>query len=562
MFQKMIDFIATPFKSLKVFYQILIIVLIMLVFSGIQGVLGIYTIGKLNENSREIFNKSMKGIAEAKDIQNELSQIQIQYLSDIVKSSNMAKIYFETATEDTIKSKLSSLKEISPQSVKEIEEQLEIAKTIINKPVSMENYIMFQSALMSTKISTDSLTSQTQKLTLDTMDKGNKFSSFANFTTILLWILGAVLSTLVGFVIAFLIASPLNSIGTTANALANGNLTKNIVAKGSIEVTKVVDSLNQAINGLRELIDGIRNQSNNLFIASHELKQASNETGRSATEVAKAMEELSRASSEQAEQTNQAVTNINLLGDLVQQVSSEVKNLSTESNSVAQSAQLGQKATNDVANEIVKIYNMSKEVKVSINELEKTSIEIGEITTVIEGIAEQTTLLALNAAIEAARAGEHGKGFAVVAKETGKLAEQSKNAAQLIGSLINQMKARTKQAAKSMNDGMIIVESGKNLASEATLTFEQIFEKLGTILTRINSVAISAGKMSDSNENMINAVTNIAALSEEGMSSTEEVSATAEEQSALVEQVSALAESLAEIAGKLQHSISEFEINE
>ena len=72
------------------------------------------------------------------------------------------------------------------------------------------------------------------------------------------------------------------------------------------------------------------------------------------------------------------------------------------------------------------------------------------MTSIITEIAEQTNLLALNAAIEAARAGDHGKGFAVVAEEVRKLAEQSKNSASEIESMMNTIQEETAKAVLSI----------------------------------------------------------------------------------------------------------------
>jgi putative methionine-R-sulfoxide reductase with GAF domain len=57
-----------------------------------------------------------------------------------------------------------------------------------------------------------------------------------------------------------------------------------------------------------------------------------------------------------------------------------------------------------------------------------SSSRIGEVVTVIRGIADQTNLLALNATIEAARAGDAGRGFAVVANEVKELATETARA--------------------------------------------------------------------------------------------------------------------------------------
>ena len=495
-----------------------------------------------------------------RELQGNFMDLQTSYSGDVAKSTTITKSLYGTTYEPAITSKIVMIKAIDPDAMKPIEQNVILIKELMKEPVSIENNKKLEGILFNIKNSLKNCTENMIIETAETLKNGNQYANFATIFTLTLLIGSAFLAMVFGFIIASLIARPLKIVGMTSNALADGDLTQTISANGSVEVTNVIVSLNKAILGLKELISGINDRAGMLYIASEELKIASSDTGRSATEVAKTMEELARTSSEQADQTNTAVENINSLSEMVRQVSDELKALAIDSEEVAQSAKLGQKASTDVSDEIEKIYHTTSEVNEIINELNDTSEEIEEISSMIEGIAEQTTLLALNASIEAARAGEHGKGFAVVAKETGKLADQSKQAAQHIANLITLMKKRSEQAVLSISNGMHTVKSGKNLAAEASVTFGKIFDKLGSILERIETVALSAKKMAENNDSVITAITNIAAMSEESMAGTEEVSATAEEQSASVEQVTALAENLAEIAGRLKQSVAAFDI--
>eukprot|EP01037_Dinobryon_pediforme_P035219 gene35219-41519_t len=91
-------------------------------------------------------------------------------------------------------------------------------------------------------------------------------------------------------------------------------------------------------------------------------------------------------------------------------------------------------------------------------EIAGSSANIGEIISVIDGIAFQTNILALNAAVEAARAGENGRGFAVVASEVRSLAHRSATAAKEIKTLIETSENKVETGISRVQ------EAGKNMA--------------------------------------------------------------------------------------------------
>jgi methyl-accepting chemotaxis protein len=571
------------FLNLKISAKLTLGFVVFAMIAGMIGLVGALNIAQINHAGHEVYQMDTSVLGPLHKISTELLKIRINTAFHVLKPKDKfryeCKNYeYEIETAQTnINKQLADLKTNN----KRITEQLNNLENVFATywqeearvlKLSNENKIDEASGLMDQKLKSLSDTVDWIMDSLFTMsDTDAKNKTEANYIAAR-WTIGFMLALValgifialgLGMFISRLISKPIKQLTATAEQLASGDLNVTITPVNAKDETAILtNTFANMTNSLQDLVTGINEDSNVLYSASQELKNASNDTGKSAAEVAKTMEELAQASSEQAGQTNEAVNSINVLAELVRQVSNEVANIAAESKNVSQFAKLGEKATKDVADEIVKIYNMTQDITRVIEELNQSAVEISSITAVIQNIAEQTTLLALNAAIESARAGEYGRGFGVVATETGKLAEQTKQAAQLISNVINKMSERSKHVVQSMDRGMAVVESGKNLAVDATVTFENIFNQLDNILKRIDRVAVSAQKMADRNEGMIGIITNIAALSEESMASTQEVSAASEEQSASVEQVNTLAENLAVISGKLQQSVAQFKIVE
>jgi len=176
-----------------------------------------------------------------------------------------------------------------------------------------------------------------------------------------------------------------------------------------------------------------------------------------------------------------------LIGDIVETVSSASTELESYAGTLTSTAQRSQEltiivaaASEEASTNVQSVASATEEMAASVNEISrqvqesavianqavdqarvtndrvselvKAAGRIGDVVELINNIAGQTNLLALNATIEAARAGDAGRGFAVVASEVKALAEQTAKATGEISLQISGIQSATQESVGAIRE--------------------------------------------------------------------------------------------------------------
>jgi methyl-accepting chemotaxis protein len=314
----------------------------------------------------------------------------------------------------------------------------------------------------------------------------------------------AALALAVAIAIARGITRPLARAVEVAGAVAAGDLTSRIVARGGDETAHLMQALGRMNESLTELVGAVRSSSGSIAGTARELVVANSQLTQRAEEQASSLEETA-ATLEQLTATVRG--NADHAG--------EASRLAKSASEVA--ARGGQAMGRAVAR---------------MGTVTSAARRIADITHVINGLASQTNLLALNAAVEAARAGDQGRGFAVVAAEVRSLAHRSAGAAREIGQLI----------ADTVDE----VEDGARLVNEAGQTMEEVVAGIRGVSSLIGDISGASREQSEAIEQVNQALAQIDEVTQHNV--------------ALAEESAAAVESLEQQADALVKSVSVFRL--
>ena len=276
-------------------------------------------------------------------------------------------------------------------------------------------------------------------------------------------------------------------------------------AKSVEETSRSIAEINASMHSVGENLQTLSNLSQSTSSSVMSMATSINQVSENADELAQFVEETAiaiedmattvrkvadstEALAESAEKTARAMEAID---NSTRSIGESVNQTTMLADEVARTADSGSQLVGETATSVSKIKEAIDAATETITRLGRRSDQIGEVTHVINEIADRTHLLALNAAILAAQAGTQGRGFRIVADEIKELSERTSASTREIEEVIKAVREDVTETIERVAVGGQRADEGVDLASRAAALLAEIRDKTNSASDRIRAIADS-----------------------------------------------------------------------
>jgi len=327
--------------------------------------------------------------------------------------------------------------------------------------------------------------------------------------------LGLAMAIFFAFMASKGIVRPLESMNAAAAQVASGDLTVTVPHSGYPEVAATSESFNIMTSSLRTLISNVGGSSGRLGHVSSEIASASRQEADTAANQASAVAE--------------ATATIEELSRSFGAVAEGARHVLDIAEDSLEAAETGRDTVESGSDSAEKLANGALAVNMAADELRGTAEGIGELTSIISGIAEQTKILALNAAIEAARAGEAGRGFGVVSTEIRALADSVGRSASRITALVRALQGSSKTLSSTALEQAGLAQESAASALHSRDTFEGIVDQMAQTAAAAREIASAAAQQKSATAQIVQAMHQLSQGTREAAAGSEQLASSAQQ---------------------------------